>query len=115
MTVSKFHALNFKIGASLPFWTLLKKVHAWRKRNFGDSIDEVEGDDDTGNAEQKDEDPSANPRDNVQELLQKLRKLQKGQHTLDLAASIYGDTRVRQLGYMTLDRQTMRWCIFLHI
>ena len=34
-----------------------------------------------------------------QELLQKLLALNKNQHTLDLAADIFADVRVRQLGY----------------
>ena len=35
VTLSKFHALNFKIGSTLQFWTLLKKIHDWRAKQAG--------------------------------------------------------------------------------
>lgn len=39
----------------------------------------------------------------VQGLLKQLKRLQRSQHTLDLARSIFEDVRVRQLGFMPLD------------
>ena len=105
VTISKFHALNFKIGASMAFWTLLKKVHAWRKRQYGtggNDVDMVETDQQRDDAE--DDQGRKNEEDKtVTGLLKQLKKLQKSQHTLDLACSIYADVRVRKLGYMFLD------------
>ena len=42
VTLSKFHALNFKVGSFLPFWTLLKKVHSWRSISAGTWVAETE-------------------------------------------------------------------------
>ena len=56
-----------------------------------------------GNSEENPRDAGmeqAKPSEDVKTLLQKLRKLCKNQHTLDLANSIFADLRVRTLGYM---------------
>lgn len=100
VTLSKFHALNFKIGAMLPFWTLLKKVHAWRSKQQGSWTADKEGETGAGDGENAKEEATE---DTVAALLKKLKQLQQQEHTLDLAAAIFSDDRVRQLGYMFLE------------
>ena len=96
--MSKFHALNFKLGSLLPFWTLLKKVHNWRKKYLGEGAVEVE----VENPGQDDDKQKTGDDNSIEALLKQLSKLQKNQHTLDLACSIFSDSRVRQLGWMLL-------------
>lgn len=102
VTLSKFHALNFKIGSILPFWTLLKKVHVWRSKQAGAWSGGPDADNEDHDVEQ------ATPANETAEtsvpgLLKQLKRLQRSQHTLDLARSIFEDVRVRQLGFMLLD------------
>ena len=105
VTLSKFHALNFKIASCLPFWTVLKKVHKFRQTQSGDAAGEQEdeennqGDDrdgTTGDVQQQGQDTS------IDNLLRQLKKLQRQRSTFDLVCSIFADNRVRQLGYMLL-------------
>ena len=105
VTLSKFHALNFKIASCLPFWTVLKKVHKFRQTQSGDAAGEQEdeennqGDDrdgTTGDVQQQGQDTS------IDNLLSQLKKLQRQRSTFDLVCSIFADNRVRQLGYMLL-------------
>ncbi len=49
------------------------------------------------------ENPAEGGAGTVEEMIQQLKNLQKGKHTLDLACCIFSDTRVRSLGYMFLD------------
>ena len=41
--------------------------------------------------------------DSIQGLLQRLKQLNKNEHTLTLANSIFSDLRLRQLAYMLLN------------
>lgn len=59
----------------------------------------AEGGHDTSLPEQQ---PAGPEGKSVESLLDELKALQKGQHTLDLACTIFGDLRVRTLGYMLL-------------
>ena len=79
----------------------MKKVHIWRSQQWG-TWEAEGGDTDEKTGMNMEEVPaSADASSNsIQNLLQSLRKLQAEKHTLELACSIFQDTRVRQLGYM---------------
>ena len=76
-------------------------MHNWRKRYLGEGGVELEAE--VENPGDEDKPKTEDPQDaSVHTLLKQLGKLQKSQHTLDLACSIFSDSRVRQLGYMLL-------------
>ncbi len=80
-----------KCGSLISLWNFFKKVYFFRRR--------AEGGHDTSLPQEQ----PAGPEDkSVESLLGELKALQKGQHTLDLACTIFGDLRVRTLGYMFL-------------
>ena len=91
VTLSKFHAWNFKSGSLISLWSFLRKLYLYRKRTVDGAVE----------AENPETIPE--PKDNsVEALLEQLKTLQKGQHTFQLASTIFSDMRVRTLAYMSL-------------
>lgn len=98
VTLSKFHAWNYKFGSLISLLSLLRKLYLYRKRTVDGAVE-------TENPEQNPE-----PKDNsVEALLHHLKNLQKGQHTFQLACSIVSDMRVRTLAYMSLVEAVSVW------
>ena len=93
--MSKFHAWNVKVGSLMSLWTFLKKVFKYRKALLGGTDDDK--DDDPAPAAEGDTSSGT-----VEHMMQQLKALQRGKHTLELACCIFADARVRTLGYMTL-------------
>ena len=93
--MSKFHAWNFRFGATARLWNIMRKILEFRRS--------LEGGDATLDTEERTDEKI--DKNSPAALLQKIKALQRGKHTLDLACAVFSDMRVRKLGYMTLPMQ----------
>jgi len=116
VTISKFHAWNFRFGATKHLWTMLKMLLEFRQLHSGDTgeLEKPEGE----NLHEVDKeegcvDESA-PAQTDDPLIEKLTKWQKGANTMTTAISVLADTQLRTLAYMTLSANWLSTYCFDH-
>ena len=93
VSTSKFHAWNFRFGATKHLWTLLKMLLEFRQTHEANKM-EVAND-------EVQEDPTEHQQTS-DDILQRIEKLQKGANSIQIALSVLSDTHLRQISYMNL-------------
>lgn len=99
---SKFHAWNFRFGATKHLWTLLKMLLEFRQAHMAEAVgadtdkQDPELEARAGNAEEPRVDNAE-----VQDIGAKIAKLQRTANTMTTAISVLSDTQLRRIAYMT--------------
>ena len=99
-SLSKFHAWNFRFGATKYLWTLLKMLLQFRQAHMAETAEtdkqDPESEAPAGNAEEPRVDNTE-----VQDVGAKIAKLQRTANTMTTAISVLSDTQLRRIAYMT--------------
>ena len=105
MTLSKFHAWNFRFGATKHLWTILKMLLEFRQLHSGDAGEVEKPEGEVENEEGGVDEPA--PAQTGDPLIERLTKWQKGANTMTVAISVLADTQLRTLAYMTLSESNL--------